>query len=136
MTTTPDEHAGGAGGAIHIAGSVTGNVQTGSHARAEYTRYGGGGAGAAETAAVRQLLAAVEALREQLRAADPAALPGGAAQAAEAALEEVAEAAPGTGEPERGRIQRAVFTLTGALASAAGLAEAVRALRDAAAPWF
>ncbi len=65
-------------------------------------------------------------------------MPAAAAQAVEAVLDDVVEAVPasGEGEPEPGRIQRAVFTVTGALASVGVLAEAVNRLREAAAPWF
>lgn len=128
------------GGGIHIAGSVTGNVQSGSHARADYRQYGSATtdpAGAPQEA--ERLLEAVNALREQLRllqTTSPGEVPPMAAQVVEAVLDDVQEAVPQSGAPEPGRIQRAVFTVTGALAPVAGLAAAVNRLREAAAPWF
>ncbi|WP_441250962.1 DUF5955 family protein [Kitasatospora sp. McL0602] len=117
-------------GGIHIAGSVTGIVQSGSHASAVFTA----GPSAEPAQAADQLLAAVEALRAELRslrAAEPEAVPEFAAEVAEAELD-------GLAEPERepGRIRRSVFAVAGALGSVAGLAEAVDRLRQAAAPWF
>lgn len=126
-------------GDINITGSVTGNVQSGDHARASYIHNETTPAAPAESPELRRLLAAVENLREQLRAATPAEVHTADARIAEDALTEVtaaAQAANGTEQPEAGRLRRAVASLTGALVSAAGLAEAVTALRDAAAPWF
>jgi hypothetical protein len=122
-------------GDIHITGDMTGNVQTGSHARARFVHNEGAAAAPAESPEARQLLAAVEALREQLGAADPAELHADDVRIAEEALEEMA-AAGADGPPEPGRLRRAVATLTGALASAAGFAQAVATLREAARPWF
>ncbi|MGK5731282.1 DUF5955 family protein [Streptomyces sp. URMC 124] len=136
----PRDHARG----IHVHGTFTGNAQTGDHARAEYVHHAAASGGRdAESAGVRELRQAVEALRARLAAVaagspDSAGstLPGPAVQAAQSALDEVDDALPTAGEPARGRIQRAVYAVTGALASAASLAEDVRALREAAAPWF
>ena len=122
-------------GDIHITGDMTGNVQTGSHAEARFVHNEAAAAAPAESPEVRQLLAAVEALREQLGAAGPTELHADDVRIAEEALDEVA-AAGADGRPEAGRLRRAVATLTGALASAAGLAQAVATLREAARPWF
>ncbi|MEU1819990.1 DUF5955 family protein [Streptomyces roseifaciens] len=133
----PREHTRG----IVIHGTFSGNAQTGDHARAEYVHHAAGSGGRdAESAEVRELRQAVEALRAQLASlsAGSAPLPSPALQAAQSALDEVDDALPlpATDEPARGRIQRAVYAVSGALASAASLAEGVRALREAAAPWF
>ncbi|MCX4744438.1 DUF5955 family protein [Kitasatospora sp. NBC_01287] len=139
-------------GSIHIAGSVTGVVQSGSHARADYRQYGSAEADAdGPSAATAQLLEAVSTLHDELRAlraASPGAVPPGAAEVVAAVLDEVREEAAGLGSQSgeggqgaqggrsgTGRIQRAVFTITGALASVTSLAEAVDTLRRAAAPW-
>ncbi|MEH6377832.1 DUF5955 family protein [Streptomyces sp. KLMMK] len=131
----PRDHTRG----IVIHGTFSGNAQTGDHARAEYVRQAAGSGGRdAESAEVRELRQAVEALRAELASlsAGSAPLPSPALQAAQSALDEVDDALPTTDEPARGRIQRAVYAVSGALASAASLAEGVRALREAAAPWF
>ncbi|WP_058043130.1 DUF5955 family protein [Streptomyces roseifaciens] len=131
----PRDHARG----IVIHGTFSGNAQTGDHARAEYVHHAAGSGGRKEESAeVRELRQAVEALRAQLASlpAGSAPLPSPALQAAQSALDEVDDALPTADEPARGRIQRAVYAVTGALASAASLAEGVRALREAAAPWF
>ncbi|MEU1673627.1 DUF5955 family protein [Streptomyces roseifaciens] len=133
----PREHPRG----IVIHGTFSGNAQTGDHTRAEYVHHAAGSGGRdAEPAEVRELRQAVEALRAQLASlpAGSAPLPSPALHAARSALDEVDDALPlpATDEPARGRIQRAVYAVSGALASAASLAEGVRALREAAAPWF
>lgn len=123
-------------GDINITGNVTGNVQSGDNNEALYIDNGPTAGTAEPSEEARQLLAAVEALREQLRAAEAASeLHSADARIAEEALTEVEEAGQAS-EPEPGRVRRAVATLTGALASAAGLAQALEALRSAAAPWF
>jgi hypothetical protein len=123
-------------GDINITGNVTGNVQSGDNNEALYIDNGPTAGPAEPSEEARQLLAAVEALREQLRAAEAASeLHSADARIAEEALTEVEEAGQAS-EPEPGRVRRAVATLTGALASAAGLAQALEALRSAAAPWF
>jgi hypothetical protein len=122
-------------GDIRITGDVTGNVQTGSHAQARFVHNETAPAAPAEPPEVRHLLAAVEALRDRLGAAAPVELHADDVRIAEEALDEVA-AAGTDGEPEPGRVRRAMATVTGALASAAGLAQAVAAVRDAARPWF
>lgn len=124
-------------GDITITGNVTGNVQSGSHAQATYihSETTAPATTPAESPEVGQLLAAVEALREQLRATIPADLHADDARLAEEALDEVA-AAGLTGALEPGRLRRAVATLTGTLVSAAGLAQAVAALREAAGQWL
>ncbi|ARZ71926.1 DUF5955 family protein [Streptomyces sp. HU2014] len=121
---------------VHVAGQVTGNIQTGDHARAEFVQEGAASGGAAETPEVRQLRRAVADLRECLRALAPDELPPAAAEEAAGALDELDDALPADEEPGPGRVRRAVFMVSGALASAAALADGVRALRDAAAPWF
>ncbi|QLE75193.1 hypothetical protein FGW37_29530 [Streptomyces rectiverticillatus] len=133
----PRDHTRG----IVIHGTFSGNAQTGDHAGAEYVHHAAGSGGRdAESAEVRELRQAVEALRAQLASlptgSSGGGLPSPAVQAAQAALDEVDDALPTADEPARGRIQRAVYAVTGALASAASLAEGVRALREAAAPWF
>lgn len=127
MTETP---AGGDG--IRITGPVTGNVQSGSHARARFVQHATP-APAEPSPQVRQLLQAVDRLRAELEAH---ALPDTARDAACSALDDAEEAVSQPGEPEPGRIRRAVFTVTGALTAVAGLGAAVQALRDAADPWF
>lgn len=136
MTTTPENNAGESGG-IHITGSVTGNVQSGANARATYVQHGSvTNAPTGLSPEAQQLLAAVETMREQLRERQDE-VPDAAAQAAQAALDDAEDAvSEPDAEPDPGRIQRAIFTVTGALATVAGLATAVQALREAAAPWF
>ncbi|MFE6050948.1 hypothetical protein ACFQ6N_09345 [Kitasatospora sp. NPDC056446] len=139
MANTSDDHGG-----ISITGNVTGIVQSGSRARAEFThRQTVPEQG--EAPEPRALLAAVDALRAGLRALPPGELPSAAAEAAGQALDEVAEASAGTGtgpavagvgDSGGDRIRRAVYTLTGALGAATTLAEALQALTAAAAPWF
>ncbi|MCD9194412.1 DUF5955 family protein [Streptomyces albireticuli] len=131
MSTSP-----GGDRRVHVSGEVTGNIQTGDHARAGFVRYEAAPGGAAETAEVRRLREAVADLRERLRALSPDELPSPAAEAAAGALDEVDDALPADGEPGLGRVRRAVFLVSGALVSVASLTEGVRALRDAAAPWF
>lgn len=132
MTTPPDGSSRG----IHISGGIfTGNARTGDNSRAQYVHHAAPDSGTADSPEAARLRQAVEELRAQLRTA-AAELTPPAANAATAGLDELEDALPGPGEPEQGRIQRAIFTITGALASAASLTEAVRALRDAAAPWF
>ncbi|MFJ2861952.1 hypothetical protein [Kitasatospora sp. NPDC087314] len=142
------------GHGISITGNVTGIVQSGSHARAEYTHHQEAPA-PGEAPELRALLAAVDALRAQLRVLAPGELPPAAAEVAGQALDEVAQAAaeerrPDAGEDGQGgqggqdgqggqgggRVRRAVFTLTGALGAATALTEALQALIAAAAPWF
>lgn len=134
MTHSP----AGDGRGIHISGGSTfnGNAQTGDGSSATYVHHAGDTRGPAESPEVIRLREAVEELRRQLRDIGATDLPPAAADAAVSALDEVDEALPSTDEPVRGRVQRAIFTITGALASAASLTEAVTALRDAAAPWF
>ncbi|MFC5148338.1 DUF5955 family protein [Streptomyces aureoversilis] len=131
----PRDHTRG----IVVHGTFSGNAQTGDRARAEYVHHAAGASGRdAEPAEVRELRQAVEALRAQLASlsAGSTPLPSPALQAARSALDEVDDALPTADEPARGRIQRAVYAVAGALASAASLTEGVRALREAAAPWF
>lgn len=136
------------GHGISITGNVTGIVQSGSHARAEYTHHQPAPA-PGEAPELRALLAAVDALRAQLRVLAPGELPPAAAEVAGQALDEVAQAAaeerrPDAGEDGQGgqggqgggRVRRAVFTLTGTLGAATALTEALQALTGAAAPWF
>ncbi|MFJ9611458.1 DUF5955 family protein [Kitasatospora sp. NPDC101176] len=125
-------NASDGGTGINITGNVTGIVQSGGHARAEYTHQQGAPA-PGEAPELRALLDAVEALRAQLRALAPGELPPGAADVAGEALAEVADAAGAGGA---GRIRRAVFTLTGALGAATALTAALQAQTAAAAPWF
>ncbi|MEU9077395.1 DUF5955 family protein [Kitasatospora sp. NPDC004745] len=131
-------NASDGGTGISITGNVTGIVQSGGHARAEYTHQQGAPA-PGEAPELRALLDAVEALRAQLRALAPGELPPGAADVAGEALAEVADAAGAGGAGSgagAGRIRRAVFTLTGALGAATALTAALQALTAAAAPWF
>ncbi|MFJ2810593.1 DUF5955 family protein [Kitasatospora sp. NPDC087271] len=123
------------GHGISITGNVTGIVQSGSHARAEYTHQQTAPT-PGEAPELRALLAAADALRERLRALAPDELPPAAAEVAGQALDELAAAAPEGRQPDGGRVRRAVFTLTGALGAAAALTEGLRALTSAAAPWF
>ncbi|MBB5122929.1 hypothetical protein AF335_20355 [Streptomyces eurocidicus] len=121
---------------VHVSGDVTGNIQTGDHARARFIQHGAPPGGAEEPPEVRRLRQAVADLRERLDALSPGELPAPAAEVAAGALDEVDDALPADGEPALGRVRRAVFAVSGALASVAALTEAVRSLRDAAAPWF
>jgi Family of unknown function (DUF5955) len=125
-------------GDITVHGNVTGNVQSGEHAVGTFTHNESTPApGQDGTTAAERLLAAVEALREHLDATSEAAagLHADDVRIATDALDEVTAAAQ-EGEPRQGRLRTTVATLTGALASAAGLAQAVADLRAAAAPWF
>ncbi|MFJ9057299.1 DUF5955 family protein [Streptomyces sp. NPDC102409] len=134
MTSTPP----GDGRGIHVSGhaTFTGNAQTGDHSSAEFVSHAPGAGPEGDSDDVLRLREAVDALRVRLRALDPAELPSAEGSAAESALAEVEGALPQPDEAERGRVRNAVFTLTGALASVASLSESIRALREAAAPWF
>lgn len=133
MTDTP----AGEGRGIHVSGTFTGNALTGDNSTAEYVSHAGGAAGAeGDSAEVLRLREAVEALRRQVRALEPAELSSAEGTAAESALAEVEDALPSTDEAGQGRVRNAIFTVTGALASVASLGESLRALREAAAPWF
>jgi hypothetical protein len=124
---------------INVNGQVTGNVQSGRHAQATFIHNENTApADSAASPEVRRLRTAVHELREQIRAlaeAAPDQLDPEDARLAAGVLDEVA-AAGDTAVPEPGRLRRAVATLTGALTSAAGLAQAVEALREAAKPLF
>ncbi|MFI8186739.1 DUF5955 family protein [Actinacidiphila glaucinigra] len=139
MTAVPGQSDKGSAG-INIGGSVTGNVQSGSHARAEYHQFGSVSAASTESSEmVKQLLDAVTALRTQLQdlqASSPNSLSAPEVQIADEALQDLEEAVTPSGEADQGRIRRAVFTVTGALTSVTSLVAAVEALRAAAAPWF
>ncbi|MFD7968113.1 DUF5955 family protein [Streptomyces clavifer] len=133
--TTPQD---GSTRSINVSGgTINGIVQTGDNSRADMVQHIG--VPATETPELAQLRQAVEELRLRLRALDPGELPAGAAADAESALAEMEEAVPASGEadePARGRVRRAFYAVSGALASVAGLAEAVESLRAASAPWF
>ncbi|MER6651059.1 MULTISPECIES: DUF5955 family protein [Streptomyces] len=133
MTGTPAGQDRG----IHVSGhgTFTGNAQTGDHSSASFTG-GAGPADAGESAEIVRLREAVEALRARIRDLAPDELSAAEGTAAESALAEVEDALPDESEAGQGRVRNAFFTVSGALASVASLAESVRALRDAAAPWF
>lgn len=84
------------GHGISITGNVTGIVQSGSHARAEYTHQQTAPT-PGEAPELRALLVAADALRERLRALAPDELPPAAAEVAGQALDELAAAAPRAG---------------------------------------
>ncbi|MFE5241026.1 MULTISPECIES: DUF5955 family protein [unclassified Streptomyces] len=132
MTDTP----AGEGRGIHVSGTFTGNAQTGDNSTAEYVSHAGGAVGAVESAEIVQLREAVEALRARIRDLGPDELSAAEGTAAESALAEVEDALPSTDEAGQGRVRNAIFTVSGALASVASLGESLRALREAAAPWF
>ncbi|MFE7757392.1 DUF5955 family protein [Streptomyces sp. NPDC057429] len=118
-------------------GTVNGIIQTGDNSQADMVQHVG--VRATETPELAQLRQAVEELRLQLRAFAPGELPPGAAADAESALAEMEEALPSSDEadePARGRVRRAFYAVSGALASVAALTEAVETLRRASAPWF
>ncbi|MFH9617252.1 DUF5955 family protein [Streptomyces pratensis] len=121
---------------VHIGGAVHGNVQTGDNSTAEFVAHAPARAEDEEPEEVVRLRAAVEELRARIRALDPAELPDTEGSAAESALAEVEDSLPGADEAGQGRVRNAIFTVIGALASVASLSESVRALREAAAPWF
>ncbi|MFC9947138.1 DUF5955 family protein [Streptomyces pratensis] len=134
MTSTPAGEDRG----IHVSGhaSFTGNAQTGDNSTAEFVAHAPARAEDEEPEEVVRLRAAVEELRARIRALDPAELPDTEGSAAESALAEVEDSLPGADEAGQGRVRNAIFTVIGALASVASLSESVRALREAAAPWF
>ncbi|MGW1815948.1 DUF5955 family protein [Streptomyces sp. NPDC002125] len=132
MTDTP----AGEGRGIHVSGTFTGNAQTGDNSTAQYVSHAGGAVRAAESAEIVQLREAVEALRARIRDLGADELSAAEGTAAESALAEVEDALPSTDEAGQGRVRNAIFTVSGALASVASLSESIRALREAAAPWF
>ncbi|MEV0021403.1 DUF5955 family protein [Streptomyces atroolivaceus] len=133
MTSTPAGEDRG----IHVSGhgTFTGNAQTGDHSRAEYVSHAPAAEDEVSDEVVR-LREAVEALRDRIRALDPAELSAAEGSAAESALAEVEDASLPADEAGQGRVRNAIFTVTGALASVASLSESIRALRDAAGPWL
>ncbi|MFF5641271.1 MULTISPECIES: DUF5955 family protein [Streptomyces] len=133
MTGTPAGQDRG----IHVSGhgTFTGNAQTGDRSSASFTG-GPGPADAGESAEIVRLREAVEALRARIRDLAPDELSAAEGTAAESALAEVEDALPDESAAGQGRVRNAFFTVSGALASVASLTESVRALRDAAAPWF
>ncbi|MFF1460856.1 DUF5955 family protein [Streptomyces sp. NPDC058330] len=134
MTSTP----AGEGRGIHVSGHATfnGTAQTGDHSSAEFISRSPGTGDSGESEQVALLRQAVEELRLRVRALDPGELPSGAGDAAETALAQVEDAPAPADEAGQGPVRSAIFTLSGALASVASLSDSLRALREAAAPWF
>ncbi|MFE9725436.1 DUF5955 family protein [Streptomyces sp. NPDC005794] len=135
MTSTP---AGDDRG-IHVSGHGTfdGIAQTGDGSTAEYIGHAASGASDEEESdEIARLRQAVEDLRLAVRALGPDELPSAEEEAVEAALAQVDDVPSPADEAGQGRVRNSVFLVTGALASVASLSESIRALRDAASPWF